>query len=52
MKAKVMSDNVPGMTHRTLLPSRNHAQKAKHPPISPIAASEYNKNEFTDSLPP
>jgi hypothetical protein len=43
--ARTISAANPGISHKGLLWSRSQAQNAKHPPISPIAASAYQSSE-------
>ena len=47
--ANKASDAIPGRVHNALLSSRSQAQNAKHPPISPRAASAYQPKVFMNS---
>jgi hypothetical protein len=42
---------MPGRVQRGLLPSRSHAQNAKQPAISPMAASKYHSKDLIERIP-
>src|SRR5262245_48212786 len=45
-RAKTISETTPGTSHHGLFCIRSHAQKAKHPAISPSAAITYQAIDF------